>query len=210
MSGYLIPSANLETELVVKKSRFITFVFHTKNRSEAMTHLQTLRERYPDARHHCWAYLLGDPNAPGSVAMSDDGEPSGTAGKPMLNVMQHKDVGDVFVVVVRYFGGIKLGAGGLVRAYSSAVQAAYDAMQCEQLVSLEPLRLCCAFDEEQKIRHLLARHQGVIDGCTYSEHVSMALSLPKENTAALRSELSNLRNTHILDGKDESSDERTD
>lgn len=199
MSGYLIPSANLETELVIKKSRFITFVFHTKNREEAMAHLQELRERYPDARHHCWAYLIGDPKAPKSVAMSDDGEPSGTAGKPMLNVMQHKDVGDIFVVVVRYFGGIKLGAGGLVRAYSSAVQAAYDAMECEQTVSLKSLRLYCAFDEEQKIRYLVDRYQGSIDSSNYSEHVSMTLSLPDESISALKAELSNLRNTHVLD-----------
>lgn len=210
MSGYLIPAVNLETELVVKKSRFITFVFHTKNRSEAMVHLQALRERYPDARHHCWAYLLGDPKAPSSVAMSDDGEPSGTAGKPMLNVMQHKDVGDVFVVVVRYFGGIKLGAGGLVRAYSSAVQSAYDAMQCEQVISLEPLRLNCAFDEEQKIRYLADHHQGLIDSCTYSEHVSIALSLPSENTAAFKTELSNLRGSQILDASNVPSDESRD
>ncbi len=168
-----------------------------------MTHLQTLRERYPDARHYCWAYLLGDPKAPSSAAMSDDGEPSGTAGKPMLNVMQHKDVGDIFVVVVRYFGGIKLGAGGLVRAYSSAVQAAYDAMQCEQEVSLETLQLCCAFDEEQKIRYLADRYQGLVDDCSYSEHVSMALTLPSEHTAALKAELSHLPGIQILDAKEE-------
>ncbi|KZZ74565.1 hypothetical protein A3767_03175 [Oleiphilus sp. HI0133] len=197
MSGYLIPSANLETELIVKKSRFITFVFHTKNRAEAMIHLQTLRERYTDARHHCWAYLLGDPKAPTSVAMSDDGEPSGTAGKPMLNVMQHKDVGDIFIVVVRYFGGIKLGAGGLVRAYSSAVQAAYDEMQCQQVISLEPLRLSCAFDEEQKIRYLVDRYHGVVDDCSYSELVSMAISLPSQQSLSFKAELSHLRGTRI-------------
>ena len=200
MSGYLIPSKNLETELVIKKSRFITFAYHVKSRAEAMQHLQSLRERYPDARHHCWAYLLGDPRAPKSVAMSDDGEPSGTAGKPMLNVLQHKDVGDIFVVVVRYFGGIKLGAGGLVRAYSSAVQTAYDAMQCEQVIDMQSMQLFCAFDEEQKIRYLVERYEGTVEGSTYSEHVAMSLSLPREKIEALKAELGHLQNT-VVDTK---------
>ena len=200
MSGYLIPSKNLETELVIKKSRFITFAYHVKSRAEAMQHLQSLRERYPDARHHCWAYLLGDPRAPKSVAMSDDGEPSGTAGKPMLNVLQHKDVGDIFVVVVRYFGGLKLGAGGLVRAYSSAVQTAYDAMQCEQVIDMQSMQLFCAFDEEQKIRYLVERYEGTVEGSTYSEHVAMSLSLPREKIEALKAELGHLQNT-VVDTK---------
>lgn len=197
MSGYLIPSKNLETELVIKKSRFITFAYHVKSRAEAMQHLQSLRERYPDARHHCWAYLLGDPRAPKSVAMSDDGEPSGTAGKPMLNVLQHKDVGDIFVVVVRYFGGIKLGAGGLVRAYSSAVQTAYDAMQCEQVIDMQSMQLFCAFDEEQKIRYLVERYEGTVEGCTYSEHVAMSISVPREKIEVLKAELGHLQNTVV-------------
>jgi uncharacterized YigZ family protein len=204
MSGYLIPSENLETELVIKKSRFITFAYHVKSRAEAMQHLQSLRERYPDARHHCWAYLLGDPRAPKSVAMSDDGEPSGTAGKPMLNVLQHKDVGDIFVVVVRYFGGIKLGAGGLVRAYSSAVQTAYDTMQCEQVIAMQSMQLFCAFDEEQKIRYLVERYEGQVEQSEYAEQVKLELSLPEQHIAAFQEEISSLRNTRLVKGPDKS------
>ena len=111
--------------------------------------------------------------------------------------------GDIFVVVVRYFGGIKLGAGGLVRAYSSAVQAAYDAMECEQVVSLRSLQLYCAFDEEQKIRYLVDRYQGLIDDCSYSQRVSIGLSLPSENTAAFKAELSNLRGTKLKSLEDD-------
>lgn len=199
MSGYLIPSENLETEVVIKKSRFITFAYHVKSRSEAMQHLQSLRERYPDARHHCWAYLLGDPRAPISVAMSDDGEPSGTAGKPMLNVLQHKDVGDIFVVVVRYFGGIKLGAGGLVRAYSSAVQTAYDAMQCERVIAMQSMQLFCAFDEEQKIRYLVERYKGQIEQSGYTDEVKLEVSLPEKHRSSFKEEISSLRNTRMIE-----------
>jgi uncharacterized YigZ family protein len=195
MSGYLIPSANLETELIIKKSRFITFVFHTKNRNEAMTHLETLRERYPDARHHCWAYLLGDPKAPNSVAMSDDGEPSGTAGKPILNVMQHKDVGDIMIVVVRYFGGIKLGAGGLVRAYSGATQQAYSALTTIKKQNFIDMEIQCTFRDEQKIRHHIERLEGRVENIDYGLDLRILFAIPEQHVSVFQSQLSEFKIT---------------
>ena len=120
--SYPVPDTPLEVLFEVKKSKFFAFAACTPDRETAMQYLAAKRAEYPDARHHCWAYLLGNPHSPTSAAMSDDGEPSGTAGKPILNVLQHKGVGDITIIVTRYFGGIKLGAGGLVRAYSSAAQ----------------------------------------------------------------------------------------
>ena len=114
--SYAVPAASCEQEYVVKRSRFIARVVPVNSRADVNAAVARAREDYPDARHHCWAYLLGPPGKAAGAGMSDDGEPAGTAGKPILNVLQHGHLGDVLVIVVRYFGGIKLGAGGLVRA----------------------------------------------------------------------------------------------
>jgi uncharacterized YigZ family protein len=138
-----------------------------------MEWLERARQQYPDARHHCWAYVIGNPENPKLVAMSDDGEPSGTAGKPILNVMQHKEVGDVIAIVVRYFGGVKLGAGGLVRAYSAATQLAYEQITLDTPKNNTVKRLVCEFGDEQRIRHWLAIHEARVIDCSYSKEVTM-------------------------------------
>lgn len=120
---YPIPAGFLERETEIKKSRFIARVAPVSSRDEVKAWLEQARNDHPDARHICWAYQIGRPGAAAEAAMNDDGEPSGTAGKPILSVIQHKDLGDVLVMVIRYFGGIKLGAGGLVRAYAGATEA---------------------------------------------------------------------------------------
>ena len=105
-------------EITEKKSRFIADVFPVASEEEAASHIEKIRKQYWDARHHCWAYVIG--RNPGTERMSDDGEPAGTAGKPILEVIKGRRLTDVLVVVTRYFGGTLLGTGGLVRAYTSA------------------------------------------------------------------------------------------
>jgi len=199
MQSFQSPVGVNRAELIVKKSRFIAYGFKATSRDEAMSQLDGLRDKYPDARHHCWAYLLGSPHAPKSVAMSDDGEPSGTAGKPILNVLQHKSVGDILVVVVRYFGGIKLGAGGLVRAYSGATQNLYDQLVTEEQVPQDLLVLQCSFEEEQRIRHFLAQYQGNVEHCSYSAHVSMTVQLPTQHAEAFKQVLNGFKDTQLKD-----------
>lgn len=177
-SGYPIAAALSEIEYEVKKSRFIARAAYAGNREEALSILQQARADYPDARHHCWAYLIGPPHSPATAAMSDDGEPSGTAGKPILNVLQHKDIGDLMVVVIRYFGGIKLGAGGLVRAYSQAAQQAIDSLELTAYVPMQQLVVHCDFAQEQPLRHWFGEHQGRIDQVDYHEGVSLHGQLP--------------------------------
>ena len=143
-----------------------------------MQYLAAKRAEYPDARHHCWAYLLGNPHSPTSAAMSDDGEPSGTAGKPILNVLQHKGVGDITIIVTRYFGGIKLGAGGLVRAYSSAAQQVMENLSLKEQVTLSKLLVKADFRHEQFVRHIVTEQQGIVEECDYAEQVSMQIALP--------------------------------
>jgi len=175
---YPVPAKQVETLYEIKKSKFIACAGFANSRESAMALLDSVKQQYPDARHHCWAYVFGNPNSPISAAMADDGEPSGTAGKPILNVLQHKDIGDIMIIVTRYFGGIKLGAGGLVRAYSAAAQQAIDALEVRQEIKLEPLRIDIDFKHEQFVRHLVEHAQGNIANCNYGSSVKIDIELP--------------------------------
>lgn len=183
---YPAPVDTIETETEVKKSRFIARASKAVSREEALAFVEQARNDFPDARHHCWAYLLGNPASAATAAMNDDGEPSGTAGKPILNVLQHKGVGDVVVVVIRYFGGIKLGAGGLVRAYSGAAEAAMSLLPVEQAVAMQQFMLNMDFAKEQPLRHWLGQHQGVVVTVDYGADVTMDISVPDERVADLK------------------------
>ena len=124
MESYLVPGEYGEAELVEKRSRFIGQVWLVSSEEEARVRIEETRKKHYDARHNCWCFRLHDG---GVERCSDDGEPQGTAGQPMLNVFQREDVTDVLCVVTRYFGGVLLGAGGLVRAYTQAAKDALDA-----------------------------------------------------------------------------------
>ncbi|MEM9101200.1 MAG: YigZ family protein [Pseudomonadota bacterium] len=173
---YRIPRSISQVTTEIKKSRFIAIISPAKNRKEALEVVQSLREKYPDAGHHCWAYIAGSPFQSSSTGMSDDGEPSGTAGKPILNVLSHKNIGDVVAVVVRYFGGIKLGAGGLVRAYSSAVQKAFDTLELESVTPQVHFKLIFDFAFENTIRHLLSQHDASILDTQYEQKIALTAS----------------------------------
>ncbi len=183
--NYPIPAAPLETEHEVKKSRFIVRVQKVEDREQAMAFLEQARVDYPDATHHCWAYLIGDPVSASSAAMNDDGEPSGTAGKPILNVIQHKGIGDIMVIVIRYFGGVKLGAGGLVRAYSAATEQALSALAVEVMRPRQSFRLGMDFALEQPVRHWLEQHGGKLLETVYGASVEMDVEVDQADGQAL-------------------------
>ncbi|EGN76329.1 hypothetical protein A28LD_0065 [Idiomarina sp. A28L] len=169
-----------ECEIEIKKSRFIATAGLAATREEALQLLEQVKAKFPDARHYCWAYLLGGAETPSSAAMNDDGEPSGTAGKPILNVLQHKGISDVMLVVSRYFGGVKLGAGGLVRAYSQAAEEVMRKLPFEVHVAESQWYLSLDFSLEQPLRHFLGEHNGSVHEVTYSETVKVKLSLPTD------------------------------
>lgn len=181
----LVPAGKARTELIIKKSRFIASAGHATSRAEAMAFLQHVRDDYPDARHHCWAYLLGDPQATASAGMNDDGEPSGTAGKPILNVIQHKGIGNVMVSVTRYFGGIKLGAGGLARAYAGATENVLSKLPLSRHAPHSKRRLQADFAHEQAIRHWCTQHDARIAEVVYSTRVILNLTVADTDLAAL-------------------------
>ncbi|MGP1607350.1 MAG: YigZ family protein [Moraxella sp.] len=164
----------------IKKSKFLAFAYPISDKEEIMFHVKQLRQLYPDARHHCLAYILGDPNNTTHAGFDDDGEPNGTAGRPMLNVLQHKAIGNVLVVVVRYFGGIKLGAGGLTRAYSTAVGLLVDKMDLVYFVAQTSLSLLADFADEARVRYLVAQAQGEIVLVEYQQQVKLKIKLAQE------------------------------
>jgi len=182
MPDYKVPAANVCVEQVIKNSRFIVNIGHAESKADAQSFIKQISEQYADARHNCWAYIAGHPTESIERGFSDAGEPAGTAGKPMLNVLQHKavneSIGEITVVVSRYFGGIKLGAGGLVRAYSSSVQLAMDELPLRQVIVTIAAEVCFAYELESQVRHWLEQYHVEICHLSYEEQVKMTLLVP--------------------------------
>jgi len=173
-------SATVKNTLEIKKSQFITWLLPIESKQQAKEFLQQSKDEYPDARHHCWAYLMGDSANSLTAAMSDDGEPSGTAGKPMLNVLQHKGVYNVMVIVIRYFGGVKLGAGGLVRAYSQAVEQSFALAEFKEIVPTFNILLDVDFSNEQWVRHHIELISGQITKVNYGNSAAVHAQIPQQ------------------------------
>jgi uncharacterized YigZ family protein len=177
---YPVPAGFLERETEIKKSRFIARVVPVSGREEVKDWLARAHADHPDARHICWAYQIGQPGAAAEAAMNDDGEPSGTAGKPILGVIQHKDMGDVLVMVIRYFGGVKLGAGGLVRAYAGAAESVLSEVERVVQKPLENVRIAIGFADEQPLRHWCESNEAIIENVDYGATVKVTVQLPRE------------------------------
>jgi len=175
--------------LEIKKSDFIAYAYPVHSREQAMFHVEQLRVQYADARHYCWAYIIGDPDNTTSAGFDDDGEPSGTAGRPILNVLQHKSIGNVIIIVVRYFGGIKLGAGGLTRAYAGSAQAAVDQMTLSPYVAMAQVQILAEFATEAQCRYVVESLNGSIDEVTYSKQVTLTVTLAEADIETLKERL---------------------
>lgn len=156
-----------------------------------MAWVEQYRLRYPDANHVCWAYIIGNTRQPQTQAFSDDGEPNGTAGKPMLHVLTERELGNCLAVVVRYFGGIKLGAGGLVRAYSNAVSQATTKAELRLVSPSVQLNISVSFAFEARLRQLLQQCQASLEQVNYTDKVSMLVSLAQDAETALCEQLTN-------------------
>jgi len=129
MSEFYIPSESISHHEEIKKSTFLVHIAHTPTIESAKAFIQKINDDYPDARHNCWAHVAGAPGGSHVYGFSDDGEPNGTAGKPMLNVLIGSGLGEITAVTTRYFGGIKLGTGGLVRAYGGTLNNALEILK---------------------------------------------------------------------------------
>jgi len=172
----------VHAELEVKKSRFLAWVEPVSSREEAQARIEAYRQAYPDARHVCFAFHAG-----GDSGMSDDGEPSGTAGKPIFSVLNHKSLVNVLGVVVRYFGGVKLGAGGLVRAYSGAVSQALEEADRVAVETWHRLELDVPFARESDVRRLLAEYDLDPGNVEYGQAVRIQVALPESRLEPFKS-----------------------
>ena len=175
----------VHSELIIKKSRFIGCVRPMTDRAGAQKVVAELWAQHPGARHVCWALLAG-----GQSAAVDDGEPSGTAGRPMLDVLRHQDLEGVLATVVRYFGGVKLGAGGLVRAYTDAVAQALLQADKVPIVRLATLRCAVPYALEGLLRRELEGAGATLLMVTHGEAVELCFSLPEDAAASLQTRLS--------------------
>jgi uncharacterized YigZ family protein len=172
-------------ELVIKKSRFIACVEPVSGRDEAQARVAQLKAEHPDAAHVCWALLAG-----GQSAAHDDGEPGGTAGRPMLEVLRHQALEGVMASVVRYFGGVKLGAGGLVRAYTDAVAQALLTAQKIPLIKQAQLACSVPYTLEGLVRRELELAKAQLLEVAHGSVVTLRFALPETQAAALMARLS--------------------
>lgn len=174
-------------EIVEKKSRFIAEVFPVVSEDEVSAHIEKIKKEYWDARHHCWAYVIGQD--PGTERMSDDGEPAGTAGKPILEVIRGRGLTDVLVVVTRYFGGTLLGTGGLVRAYT---QAALEGLSHAGILRKVPgvrLKIGTDYTGLGKIQYLLAQREISILDTVYTDRVEILTAAAADMAESLKKEI---------------------
>lgn len=189
---YFIPAQSVEVSTEIKRSRFIARIAHCQNTDEAFAIINQVKKQFPDARHHCWAFIACPSNSATIIRYSDDGEPSGTAGKPILNVLNHSHYGEIICVVSRYFGGIKLGAGGLVRAYSNSTLAALEQLSVRKKVNLSSIKIQFSYPFESTIRHYIESIDVKIVEVIYSEQVIFHLALAEELIAPVLAQSKNL------------------
>ena len=176
---YRIPAAEHRTRDEISRSRFVTTLAPAPTVDDAHAFVARVRAEFPDATHNCWAFVAGPPGSTGRIGMSDDGEPHGTAGRPMLTALLHSGVGDVAAVVTRYYGGTKLGTGGLVRAYGGCVAGALATLPTVERVTWVPREAVVAYDAVAAVQQLVAAHGGRITAEVYAADVRYDLELPE-------------------------------
>ncbi|WP_299075036.1 YigZ family protein [uncultured Paraglaciecola sp.] len=189
--SYQVPAKDWQVELEVKRSKFLSFAGHAADRDHAEAFIRKLRDQHPQANHVCWAYIAGAPNTT-IRSMSDDGEPSGTAGMPMLKVLEYSGYGDIVVAVVRYFGGTKLGTGGLQRAYSDAVSLVLDDLPTKPKVSRTEMHLSYDYTYDGGISRLLARFNVENIDVSYGQKIRLEIAIASYELSQFKEELVNL------------------
>lgn len=189
MTEYFIPTGASETELVEKRSRFLGHVWPVESEGEARARIEEIRKKHYDARHNCWCYRIREG---GVERYSDDGEPQGTAGQPMLNVFQREGVTNVVCVVTRYFGGILLGAGGLTRAYSKGARDALCAAGYAVMGQWAVVSIPCTYAMLERVKLEVAAQDGTVDDTEYGADIRLTVSLPAERVDALQDRLTEL------------------
>ena len=185
MEDYLVPRGVGQAEYIEKKSRFLGCVYPVTSEQEAKEILERVRKQHYDARHNCWCYILKS----GQKRYSDDGEPQGTAGQPMLNVFEREGVVDVLCIVTRYFGGILLGAGGLCRAYTKAAKDALDAAGISKMQPWLRQQITVPYALFERAKLLIAAQEGAVEDAQYGADILITYRIPEGADERLRTAL---------------------
>lgn len=181
---------NIENEFIIKKSKFITKLYFVTSEIEIKNILDENKTEYKDATHICYAYILNNVER-----FNDDSEPSGTAGMPILNVLKNNNLNNVLCVVIRYFGGIKLGAGGLIRAYCSSVSEALNKTEIINVVNGKKIELTFSYDDIKKVNHII-NGINIVDK-QFDENVKYIIIVKEKNVNSLINQLTELCNIKI-------------
>lgn len=189
MTSYLVPAGYGEAEYVEKRSRFIARVWPVENEAEALAHLEAVRKQHYDARHNVYAYIIREN---GIMRYSDDGEPQGTSGQPTLNVFRSQEIQNFCCIVTRYFGGILLGTGGLVRAYSTAAKMALENAGISRMALWKSIELGCTYSQFERIKRLLEEYEAVIENTDFGTDIVFSALLREDKMDAFSKALTEL------------------
>ncbi|MGM9661566.1 MAG: YigZ family protein [Oscillospiraceae bacterium] len=189
MTEYLVPAESAESEFTEKRSRFISHIWRVESEEEARSRIEEMKKRYYDARHNCWCYILREG---GVVRYSDDGEPQGTAGQPMLNVLQSREVYNVCCVVTRYFGGVLLGAGGLTRAYTRGAADALAASGVSRMRLFTEAEVPAPYAMFERVKQELLTCGAVVTDAAFGAEVTVRALLPAEAVEPFQARLTEL------------------
>lgn len=195
---YSIPAARHRVEEEILRSRFITTVANATSVEDARSFIANVSGEFADASHNCWAYLVGPPGSTAQIGMSDDGEPHGTAGRPMLTVLLHSGVGDIVAVVTRYFGGTLLGKGGLVKAYSGGVSYALESLPLVEKVPKVEVAVIIDYSSVSLFQRLLPEYEADVVSEEYGVDVTYHLILPLERVEPFQADLADLTNGQAI------------
>lgn len=182
---------NTKNEIMIKNSRFITLLYKIRSKEEIEQYLDQAKKQYPKATHYCYAYKIGE----NIKKVSDDGEPGGTAGMPMLNVLDKEDITNVLAITIRYFGGIKLGAGGLIRAYSKSVKETLNKINTIELIEGMKCKLTFPYVKEKEITKQIPEKN--ILSKTYLEKITYIALLTKDSELLQSEEIEQIKKTYI-------------
>ena len=188
MDEYLVPTGYGEDEFIEKKSRFIGRVWYVESEEEALARIQEMKKQHYDATHNCWAYVIRD----GAMRFSDDGEPGGTAGNPMMQVLQREELYNIVCVVTRYFGGVLLGAGGLVRAYTKGAKIAIDAAGRSMKRVWTVLYIPCPYSYYERVKLEAEAFGGIIRDTQFGAEVELEILVAREQAQAFLDKITDM------------------
>lgn len=189
MTTYLVPAGYGSGEYEEKRSRFIGQVWPVETEAEALAHIAAVKKEHYDARHTCFAYVIRDT---GAVRYGDDGEPQGTAGQPILAVLNGAELQNVCCTVTRYFGGVLLGTGGLVRAYTAAAKSALEDAGISQMAKWQSVTLRCAYSQFDRVKRLLEEQEAVTENVDYGADIAISALVREDRAEAFDTALREL------------------